>query len=232
MLSKDSYYNVNMAHILWRTAHDVVSRAREITVIGYSLPAGDRITSELLRSVPKLANVAVVDVFAGSTNEQDGPVGRATALGLAVGETYDRADAVVEYVRARLDRAAKGLSSSPIWRHHDPDDVVLVSVHVDGDNPAVRSFVISMADGVNIGWEVNWRWTPPTNWSPLVSARQGLGKDEVWQETLLTRTKLAESVAGGEPFRIEAAGQRYVVIGVRESKLGQWHIVVPDLAPA
>ena len=46
--SKDGYYGSYLASTLWRSAHAIIARATSLTLIGYSLPTGDRVAGELV----------------------------------------------------------------------------------------------------------------------------------------------------------------------------------------
>lgn len=61
-VSKSSYYSGLALRAQWRTAHDALQEARQITIIGYSFPPSDLTVRHFLSGARRDAEVTVVDV--------------------------------------------------------------------------------------------------------------------------------------------------------------------------
>lgn len=128
VLSKDSYYDISLAHVLWRTAHDKLLEASSVTLIGYSIPPGDRITSEMLRLIPEGTPVDIVDIDPGDVDNVDTLAGRAQRqIGLEVRSIHAGVDAVRTYVTERLENAANAaIARAAVFADEDLDVVAMM----------------------------------------------------------------------------------------------------------
>lgn len=229
VLSKDSYYNVNMAHILWRTARAAVVAASRLAIIGYSLPAGDRITAELLRGVSRDVPVDVVNRDVGSVEDPASPLGRSAALGLGVRGEFGGENAVAEYVDASLMRLAAGIGGT--LDGGGEDDAVLVTVFLhDADEP-VRTFVVANDGERNVGWGISRYSASRSSLPPLEFAFDTFGRMNPSRESLYTRRTLANAVVRGAAFHLVVGGMACTAIGVRDSVLGPWPVLELIVAP-
>lgn len=231
VLSKDSYYNVNIAHVLWRTARAAVVNASQLAILGYSLPAGDRITAELLRGARDDVPVDVVNRDVGSVDDVASPLGRTAALGIRATGVFRGNAAIEEYVRACMARLVAGLAALVEARGGD-DDAVLATIYLPGADDPVKTFVIAQAgDGDCVGWPITRYSAAYSDMPPLDFAFNALGRMTPPRESLCTRRMLADFVADGAVFRVEVGGMAFVAVGAREANLGRWHIVDLILAP-
>lgn len=155
--SKDAYYNSYLSHSLWRSARDAIRDAPRVTMIGYSMPANDRVAVELIRQAS--SPFAVVDLAPGTPDDPSTLAGRIAVLG-PVASIHGGEAAVVEYVSDKLTATASTLSSAGVMasRERDSDNVVLAMpkrhgvsfycLYEDGDG-AIRTYEIdpSLAKG-------------------------------------------------------------------------------------
>jgi len=107
VLSKDGYYGSYLANSLWRLAQKFVAGTKSLTLIGYSLPAGDRVTSELVGEYGGSSPVHVVD-----RSPSEGLLERINRLGLPAEAASSGPDCVPAYVKGRMEAAAESLSSA------------------------------------------------------------------------------------------------------------------------
>lgn len=227
VLSKDSYYNVNIAHMLWRTAHEAITNASRVTILGYSLPAGDRITAELLRRTPTGTPVDIVNRDLGNPDNPTSPRGRASALQLAVDRTWDNNDAVASYVFDRLLDRTPALHQA-LAAYDDEPVVATVSLHQERTDPV--TYMLRAYDGENdgVGFDpiaVGHATTPP-HVTMKQNVRKFSGEDEFHTASSLKRT------THKSPFYVRLAGSRFRAIGVRKAQMGSWTLLELQLVPA
>lgn len=230
VLSKDSYYNINIAHILWRTARAAVVDASQLAILGYSLPAGDRITAELLRGTRDDIPVHIVNRDVGSTDDVISPLGRSVALGLHATGVFGGGSAVEDYVQACVSRLTAGLTTM-VEARGDDEDAVLATIYLPGADDPVKTFVIAQVEEDYVGWPITRYSAAYSDIPPLDFAFNALGRMTPARESLCTRRMLADFVADGGVFRVEVGGMAFVAVGAREADLGRWHVVDLILAP-
>lgn len=228
VLSKDSYYNVNLAHVLWRSARAAVESASRVTILGYSLPAGDRITGELLRLASKSASVDIVNLQVGSAHEPVTPIGRASALGLHIERTFDGPNAIAnftaEHVAAMRGTALRGIETSG-----SKLDTVVASVHCEGE---VKTFVISTENGRAVGWEISRYSAANSEKPPRELACSANGSERLPLDSILTRSTVRNALERPEGGIVEIAQRHFVVIGWKDAPMGRWPVIELALAPA
>jgi hypothetical protein len=110
VLSKDGYYGSYLANSLWRRARQLIANADSLTLIGYSLPAGDRVTSELIAGVHAGAEIRVVD--RNPEEGHDNLIGRLGRLGLSASADVSGPRCVADYVERRIAAAAEALPTA------------------------------------------------------------------------------------------------------------------------
>lgn len=230
VLSKDSYYNVNLVHMLWREAYAAISSANHLTVIGYSMPQGDRIAADLIRNLPANTTADLVNYDVGSTADGSSPLGRATAIGLHVGLTWEGEHAVSDYVSDRLDAAARALAEDPIVREQ-VKAVVVASAHVNGDNPRPRSFAIR-SDGSGFEGVEFARDTAAQGRSPVDLALTALPAGTVTRDEFLDGSRLREVLKDDANIRVRLGGREFIAIGARGMRLGGQNVIELSVAPA
>ncbi|WP_144880695.1 hypothetical protein [Microbacterium paraoxydans] len=227
VLSKDSYYNVNIAHMLWRTAHEAIANASRVTILGYSLPAGDRITAELLRRTPTGTPVDIINRDLGDPGNPTSPTGRASALQLAVDRTWGGDNAVASYVKTRLADRAPAMHQA-LAAYDDEPVIATVSLHELRTDPA--TFILRSYDGGNDGVEVNMLALGQSTTSPhdmaKATVRSFSGEDDFHTVRTL-RDVVRKSV-----FHVRLAERPYVAIGARRIRIGQWKVIELQLAPS
>lgn len=62
VLNKDSFYGTYLSQMLWKSAREAIHNASSITFMGYSLPAEDIVTSELISNADAEIPVTVADL--------------------------------------------------------------------------------------------------------------------------------------------------------------------------
>lgn len=228
VLSKDSYYSVDLAHRLWRSARVAVANASRMTILGYSLPAGDRITGELLRAAA--APVDIVNLQVGSADDPVSPIGRASALGMRIENTFDGPDAMANFTAKRL--SAMSGASNQIEDSRSSDDTVVATVHLSEFESGATTFVISSSDGRYVGWEVSRYSAASSEMPPREFAYDAHGRERLPLDAILTRGSLLDVLEQRSSVTIEIAQRDYLVIGWQNSVMGRWPVIELDLAPA
>lgn len=227
VLSKDSYYNVNIAHMLWRTAHEAIANASHVTILGYSLPAGDRITAELLRRTPSGIPVDIVNREVGDATDLTSPLGRAAALHLSVTGNWNGDDAVASYVKNRLLERTTGIEEALVGSE-DEAVIATVSLHEARTDPG--TFLLRSYEGKNDGVEVDTVAIGRSPNHPHIAAKDAVrafsGEDDFY-----TLEKFRD-VVRKSVFHVELAGRRHIAIGARRARMGQWKVIEVQLAPA
>lgn len=227
VLSKDSYYNVNIAHMLWRTAHDAVANASRLTILGYSLPAGDRITAELLRMTPKGTPVDIVNRDIGEPQAATSPLGRATTLGFQVNKTWNGDRAIPAYVRDRLLQRYPGVFDA-LADYEDEPLIASVSLRGTRDEPA--TFMLRSVEEGNDGVDIDLVAVGNASTPPHVTVGARMpsfaGADD------FHTAKTLKKVVSKSPFRVNLAGRMFVAIGAKGVRIGRWEAVELQLAPA
>ncbi len=231
VLSKDSYYNVNLVHTLWREAYMAVKCATRLTVIGYSMPQGDRVAADLLRHLPDGTPVDIVNWNVGAVTDATSPLGRAAAVDLKVDGTWDGDDAVVNFVASRLDGAVTALKDNRAIQTADQQSV-LVSVQTEAQTSLAPSFVLYDMDGSIQGIESNRRdASMRTDASPIDAALPALPSGTAVAGDFYTGSRLRNAVADGESFRVNIADHEYIAIDATATSLGQWDVLELSVVP-
>lgn len=231
VLSKDSYYNVNLVSVLWRSAYEAVRNASRLTIIGYSMPLGDRIAAELLREAAGVP-VDIVNWRVGSEEEETSPLGRAKLLGFSPGTTLDGADSVPKYVADRVANAAASLASNSDLNDLDHASVV-ATVQLPDRELGPHSFTIrSRSAGVAEGCDLDWSRAARSEMPPTEFSLQSLPSGTSRLDDFFTGAGLMEAVRHREPFWFQIGQRKYLAIGVQRAHLGRWPILELSTAPA
>lgn len=232
VLSKDSYYNVNLVHMLWRAAFLAIGAATRLTIIGYSMPQGDRIAADLLRQLPEGIPVDLVNWSIGQADEPTSPLGRACAVGMTVDGKWTGDNAVADYVADRLSRANDTLREQLADLGADAESVV-ATVRIMGSVNGPHSFVLYDSDGVIKGVNCD-RDNAAANIdnSPIGAALLGLPFGTVASEDFYDGARLRSAIATDVPFTINLAGSEYVAVGVNAMDLGKWPVLELSVVPA
>jgi hypothetical protein len=220
--SKDSYYGVNLVHTVWRAANAAIRNAASVAVIGYSMPPGDRIAAELLRSVPEGTPVDVVNWSVGTTDEPTSPLGRASSLGLTIGETWEGEQAVSEFTAARLALASTQLSKSPAFASSDASVVVSLPPQGVGHRSPRAYTVRNGANGIAGVADLDWQQASTSNMPPTEFSLQHLPAGLATYSDFYTAGSLFDATRDGGPFRILLNDHVYRVVGANASKVGRW----------
>lgn len=231
--SKDSYYNVNLVHMLWRTAFEAMQQASRLTIIGYSIPPADRIAAELLRSVPYGTPVDIVNWKLGSDAELDSPVGRVRGLGLNVSQTWEGDGAVRAYVADSLDAASRLLADSSALGE-------AIGASIVASIPPLRMshrqqpvpFTVRVATGdVASVADLDWQAAGNSEMPPTEFSLQGLPIGTAKLADFYTDRSLLRAVQGRKPFLVAVNGRTFRVIGATRTKVGRWPAVQVWTAP-
>ncbi|TQO18853.1 SIR2-like protein [Rhodoglobus vestalii] len=222
--SKDSYYNVNLVHRLWRTAHDAMQQASRLTIIGYSMPAADRIAAELLCSVPDGTPVDIVNWKLGSEADLDSPIGRIKRLGMNLDRTWEGESAVSDYVSNGLNAASRSLLENSALNKGKEVGVV-VSITPNQSSQSQRPVPASIRANSNgkasvVGF--NWQDAGNSNMPPTEFSLQLLSTGSAELSDFYTGRSLLDAVQGGKPFLIQSINGIVRVIGATRIEIGRW----------
>lgn len=231
VLSKDSYYNVNLVHMLWRSAYEAVRSASRLTSIGYSMPAGDRIAAELLREVNAGTPVDIVNRSIGDPADLTSPVGRAASLQFSVDREYQGDDALVDYVHARVSAAAESLQERPELT--DPSDAsVVVALRLPGMERGPHSFVVRTVGGQNVGCAFDRSAPGKEDKSPNDLGYRSRPTDTTRRDEFMTAATLQSQLARHGTVIVNIEDRDYVGIDVESATIGGWPVVNLIVAPA
>jgi len=229
--SKDSYYNVNLVHVLWRAAYEAIQHASKLTVMGYSMPPADRIAGELIRSLPPETPVEIINWRTGSIDEPTSPLGRARSLGLNVVSSWEGADSVQKFTLQRIDEASAALASNDALRESAGSSVV-VAVKPPGSVMGPSSFTLRAIGTEEVGAvDLNWMQAGGSDMPPHELSLNSLAPGTAKLSDFFTGTRLHESVADGGRFSFRQDGHSYRMIGVKKAELGRWPILLGIHAP-
>ncbi|WP_270411184.1 hypothetical protein [Microbacterium maritypicum] len=231
VLSKDSYYNVNLVHMLWRSAYDAVRSASRLAILGYSMPAGDRIAAELLREAPEGTPVDIVNRSIGDSADPMSPAGRAASLQFSVDREYQGEDALGEYVRACVSARAGSLMNRPELADR-PDASVVVAVRLPGTERGPHSFVIRTIDDQNVGHAFDRSAPGREDKSPNDLGYRTLPFGTAQIEEFMTGASLESQLARGGRVLVNIENREYVGIDVESATIGGWPVINLTIAPA
>lgn len=230
VLSKDSYYNVNLVHMLWRSAYEAVRAASRLTIMGYSMPSGDRIAAELLRELRPDTPVDIVNRTVGETSDPTSPAGRAASLEFMVEGQYAGADAVADYVSARVSDAANSLVDRPELSSPAEASVV-IAVHLEGMNRGPHSFVVLTTEGKNVGCSFDRAAPAKEDKSPNEIGYRSLSPGTTRRDEFMTAATLHEQLTRHGKVVIEIDNREYVGIDVERATIGGWPVLNLIVAP-
>ncbi|MFJ8894524.1 hypothetical protein ACIRCZ_08070 [Leifsonia sp. NPDC102414] len=235
--SKDGFYSSYLSHTLWRQARSLVAAASEITLMGYSLPAEDRVASQLVNQAPKDAKVSVVDRDPGSAVPPTGILGNLIQLGIEAESAWSGDNCLSEYVGGRVEKAAASLSVHSAFGALENRwaDVVVAVPSSQGIAGSGRLCVIAWnrqesvfethsVDSTYIRGAVMPLREIVFNATP--SAYREL-------DDFVTAEKLKQLVEGGREFifRLSATGEKAVGVGVERINVGTWEALQVHWAP-
>lgn len=230
VLSKDSYYNVNLVHMLWRSAYEAVRAASRLTIIGYSMPAGDRIAAELLRELGEGTPVDIINRTIGDSSHPMSPAGRAASLEFVVDEQYSGAGAVAEYVSARVSAAAESLVDRPELSNPAEASVV-IAVHLGGTNRGPHSFVVRTTEGKNVGCSFDRAAPAKEDKSPNELGYRNHSTGTTRRDEFMTAATLHEQLTQHGQVIIEIDNREYIGIDVERATIGGWPVLNLVVAP-
>lgn len=231
VLSKDSYYNVNLVHMLWRSAYEAVRAASRLTIMGYSMPAGDRIAAELLRELRPDTPVDIVNRTVGDTSDPTSPAGRAASLEFMVEGQYQGADAVADYVSARVSDAANSLVDRPELSSPAEASVV-IAVHLEGMNRGPHSFVVRTTEGKNVGCSFDRAAPAKEDKSPNELGYRSLPSGTTMRDEFMTAATMQDQLKRHGKVVIEIDNREYVGIDVKRATIGGWPVLNLVVVPA
>jgi hypothetical protein len=231
VLSKDSYYNVNLVHVLWRSAYYAVRRASRLTVIGYSMPQGDRIAADLLRQLPDDIPVDIVNWSVGDRSDPASPLGRAADIGLDVDRSWSGPTAVADYVASRIHAAASRLREHPLIAENETADVVF-TLQVPGHPTGPQSFIVYKNQGVNEGAEFSRGTVVSGEYSPIGILQHQLRFGTWVTDDFLEGRHLAATLADRGVLKVTVGASEYIAIDVARDDIGKWPVLELTMAPA
>lgn len=107
--SKEGYYSSAVVGSIWRQAGDAIAEATTLNILGYSLPAEDRVVAELISRLPSQAKTTVADRFPGQPKNPGELLGRLNTLGIIAGEVHTGDGAIQDFVQASIATRAAAL---------------------------------------------------------------------------------------------------------------------------
>lgn len=221
--SKDAYYNSYLSHSLWRSASDAIRLAPRITLMGYSMPANDRVAVELIRQASAIFEI--VDLDPGNTEDPLTLAGRIAPMG-PVASTISGPTAIPDYVNGKLSAATSTLQSS----------IIVTSVDRDWDNVVLGiperegvSFYCLYEDRDKLiqTYEIDPALAKGSN-SPLneIAHNQVAGAGRpIELADFFNRSKLLSRLQSGEPFVISTAKGRLVAMDAVEMTVERWTMI-------
>lgn len=225
--SKDSYYNVTLVHMLWREAYEAIQRASRLTIIGYSMPAGDRIAAELLRQTRDDTLVDLVNRDVGSSGAPQTPLARSESLSLNIDHMWTGARAVAEYVQERIASASMHAFDNIDLDQLATDNVIvcLASSAQSGRYAALYGDVNEPATAVDVPWGLAFRSEMPPNEIAFNQLPAGTSSFELfYRGDRLARAKM--------PLEINVGADRLVAIGASTQRMERWSVLSLRTAPA
>ena len=221
--SKDAYYNSYLSHSLWRSASDAIRLAPRITLMGYSMPANDRVAVELIRQAS--ATFEIVDLDPGNAEDPLTLAGRIAPMG-PVASTTGGPTAIPDYVKRKLSAATSTLKSS----------IVVTSVERGSDNVVLA---IPAREGVSFyclyedrdklvqTYQIDPALAKGSN-SPLneIAHNQVAGAGQpIDLDDFFNRSKLLSRMKSGEPFVISTANGQLVAMDAVEMTVERWTMI-------
>lgn len=137
ILTKVAYFTNVVTRELWKNAHQALSGADLVTIVGYSLPPGDSMMSGLLVSTLQRENLAVTVVNPDAAEVAK----RACRLGIGPVAEFSGEACVADYVASYLDRADSEFRASflkPSLLNHDPLPLIVSTGSGDHTNLLYR----------------------------------------------------------------------------------------------
>lgn len=229
--SKDSYYDVSLAHSLWRSAHAAIQVASRLTIIGYSMPEADRIASELLGRASSHCPVDIVNWDVGRESNKESPIGRARAAGLAVDGAWSGENAVTQYVSGRIEQTTHEMVGIPALRDSGSHSVV-ASVMLPHRQTGPHSFTLLETDDGSVrAVDLDWSKAAKSTMPPTELSLEGLPRGTAKLEQFFKGRELTEWLASGRPFEFTINQHHYRAVGVTRAELGRWPILHLCVAP-
>jgi hypothetical protein len=226
--SKDSYYGINLVHLLWRAAYEAIASAPSLSILGYSMPPADRIAAELLRAVRRGSPVDLVNRDLGSETDAASPLRRARGLGFGTGGRWDGDQAVERFVADALHDASAVLGSSTALTGK-PGAAVVVGFRF-GAEP--RTAVLRDSEQGVVATGIDWYGAGVSDMPPHEYAlNQGLPRGVAKLADFYTAERLTKAVASGAPFDFNIDAKTYRAVGAETTSLGRWPIVHLLAAP-
>jgi hypothetical protein len=234
--SKDGYYGSYLANSLWRSARQIIRSAASLTLVGYSLPLEDRVTSQLIAEVERSAPVEVVDVNPGSVEMADGVLGRLAVLGLTANAAASGYSCIPDFVEGKLSEAIAALPSkgSLDLATNQNIDVVAAIPNKPGRQPSVS--LVALVRNPTLGViEGHGMATPYYDASmPLwESVQNNMPRGFRAVEDFVRLQQFRDAIDGGKPFYFQHpyTGETLVAIDAELLKAGRWETVKIKWAP-
>jgi len=225
--SKDSYYDINLVHMLWRSAYEAIKQASRLSILGYSMPPGDRIAGELIRQAGSDVAVDIVNYDVGNVEVQNSPLGRAAQLGLDVEHSWTGASSVADYARDRVASAAETAFSDLDFDEIATNSVVVSLPEVNGSGRYAALYAENRENPsvVQLPWPRVFSSEMPPNELALNELPRGTSSLDFFFDG----DRLA---AAGRPFELTDGTNRLVAIGAEIQRMERWTVVHLKTAPA
>ena len=199
--------------------------------MGYSMTAGYRIAAELLRELRPDTPVDIVNRTVGDTSDPTSPAGRAASLEFMVEGQYQGADAVADYVSARVSDAANSLVDRPELSSPAEASVV-IAVHLEGMNRGPHSFVVRTTEGKNVGCSFDRAAPAKEDKSPNELGYRSLPSGTTMRDEFMTAATMQDQLKRHGKVVIEIDNREYVGIDVKRATIGGWPVLNLVVVPA
>ena len=231
--SKDGYYGSYLANTLWRSARAIVADTVSITLIGYSLPSGDRVAGQLIAECDPACTISVVDLYPGQENPASGVVSRLRALGRPATSLYSGTECVRNFVAEKLQSAILALPDAAALQEADRGSAdVAVAIAHEG-SADVYLLAWNSGKGVfethRVDLNEGQRSNMPFREIALNSLPSGMGR----LEDFVTEERFNEYISGGQPFVFThpTNSENVVAVGARRLKVASWELLLLKWAP-
>jgi hypothetical protein len=229
---KDGYYGSYLANTLWRTARQLIEQTQSVTFLGYSLPAEDRVSSELIGETQQGAHVEVVD------RDPDGILGRPSSLGIDAEAAASGDDSIQEYVASRMADAISSFQDCPVFDTLESttcDIVFAIAPPFPSNNQAELYLPVwNEADQAFDAHQVEQSFYSGQSMPYRDSILNSMPRGYRQSADFVTAARLREMTADGVPFVVRFpndADKKLVAIGAKHIKIERWELLQVYWAP-
>lgn len=223
--TKSAYYSPYLTNALWRSAHDHISRAKSLTIIGYSLPKTDQVGTELLATVPREAQVRLIDFTPGNQDDDASLAGRVNALNGSIDHVWSGARSVPDFVQSlSQELSGKLFDVTPT----KPDADVLVALPVGaGDTSEPSIFIACRTENGNIGTvDIDFPLIARSQMPPRAMAFNSLPAGYREFDSFIRVGRLREMLDAGVPPTVIHNDREFLIVSIEYNLIGPWDVAL------